>query len=770
MPGPRHPAPGPNKNMETVITRDTDILREYLAALDARERGMSPFARLAATVKLARLRRELDAAQLEATDEDLAALRREIDGRTERSRMRRFESRPWGARIVIFLMLVVGQQLALALITLATAIFVRSAPIPKRWNPVLPHEDPGYLLVYCFIFFFATPMLALLVLFGGRFFRSWRKTVLATLLIIMVSAAGTYLVFRGTETTNPVRHITSLEELAKGRDVNVANYRQWVAANWLMSDAKFQRDYEAYLREGPGRWIVARIYPNGDTSADAAWRTPSETDALQAMSEYLDGGQDPNGFREWLRYYLDRHRIYSEDRIEQEVSAITGAANQRFLGLWQVEPFLKERDQRLYRAYLGEIGRKMRLWGLASLGLYAIAFLVIFLTGPALSFWERMAGGTRGKRLPSSYESEATASAPSRLRRAYDSFPERSEITTPPFFDTPLRLLGRVHRAFMRLAVSTILFVFAFWAVVYAVELSSNRANPATQVGLMRSFLLFGNQSESEMNPTSSVTSATYVTAHRALPPPPAKDPVAARVAGVESEMDESDYQTERRFKEQYRELAATRSDVSSLKSTTAQLQQTTTGLPQQISQVGSQAEARAGQALGDAAAARQAAQTVEQQLSTKLKELESRAARASEEVGRVEAQASGIGTRTEKLETDIVGLTKQLEARTDELSNRTAKEREDQTARLAALQNIAFAGIVSELTASVDELERRVGSSIYRFFNKGEAEREADALRQRIAALTTELGGFSSDQAKQTIAQLEQLRNRIDTIAARVK
>ena len=37
----------------------------------------------------------------------------------------------------------------------------------------------------------------------------------------------------------------------------------------------------------------------------------------------------------------------------------------------------------------------------------------------------------------------------------------------------------------------------------------------------------------------------------------------------------------------------------------------------------------------------------------------------------------------------------------------------EDQTARLVALQNIAFAGIVSELTASVDELERRVGSSI---------------------------------------------------------
>ncbi|HKP13845.1 MAG TPA: hypothetical protein VJZ91_17115, partial [Blastocatellia bacterium] len=161
---------------------------------------------------------------------------------------------------------------------------------------------------------------------------------------------------------------------------------------------------------------------------------------------------------------------------------------------------------------------------------------------------------------------------------------------------------------------------------------------------------------------------------------------------------------------------------------------------------------------------------TVEQQLSNKLKELEARAARASEEVGRVEAQASGIGTRTEKLETDIIGLTKQLEARTDELSNRTAKEREDQAARLAALQNVAFAGIVSEMTASVDELERRVGSNIYRFFNKGEAQREADALRQRVASLSTQLSGLTSDQAKQAAAQLEQLRSRIDEIAARIK
>ena len=271
-------------------------MREYLAALDARERGLSPFARLAATVKLARLRRELDPAQLETTDEDIASLRREIDERLGRTAARRFESKPWGARLSIFLMLVFGQQLVLALIMVAAMLFVRLSPVPKRWNPVLPHEDPGYLLVFIFFFFFTTPMLALLVLFGGRYFHSWRKTVPATVVIFALSILGTYLVLRNNEKTNPVRHLTSLEQFAKepNRDVNVTNYRAWVEANWLMNDAKFQRDYESYLRNGPGRWITSRIYAASDpNNPDAAWKPRGDNDALQVMGEYVDGGARP---------------------------------------------------------------------------------------------------------------------------------------------------------------------------------------------------------------------------------------------------------------------------------------------------------------------------------------------------------------------------------------------------------------------------------------------------------------------------------------------
>src|SRR5215471_11580462 len=165
--------------METIVTRDTDILREYLAVLDSRERGVSPFARLAATVKLARLRKELGGVRLEATDEDFRELNREIDERLSRTLPRRFEARPWGARASIFLMLVLGEQLVLLV-----ALIGRFAPVPSWWNALLPHDEPVLLYIFIFLFFFVTPMLALLVLFGGRFFNSWRRTVPATLLLI----------------------------------------------------------------------------------------------------------------------------------------------------------------------------------------------------------------------------------------------------------------------------------------------------------------------------------------------------------------------------------------------------------------------------------------------------------------------------------------------------------------------------------------------------------------------------------------------------------
>ena len=750
------------------------MLREYLAALDARERGFSPFGRLAATVKLARLRRELAAARIDGTDEDLAALHREIDDRVNRSFARRFIARPWGARLCIFLSIVLGQQLALGFVWAMATLFVRFAPIPKRWNPVLPHEQPGFLWAFIFFFFFAAPMTALAVMFGGRFFAAWRKTLPAMIVLFAIAVLFTFLVIREKEKSNPVRHNTSLEQFAKDRELSVANYHEWMDANWLMKDAKLRRDYEVYLRNGPGRWITARF----DATNDAAWN-----ESLEVMKGYADGGEDENGFREWLKYYFDRNRIYSEDRIDREVESITGSANQRFLGVWQLEPLLVERDQRLYRAYLGSINRAMWKWGVASLGLISLGFLIAYFA--EFGLLERISGNTRRRiklrQKVSADSDDLTIAEPGSERSG--SFPERNEIVTPPFFDAPLKLMALIHRSYVRLVALTSISVFLLCALVYAWDLSARRSNPRSQLELMRSHLVFGVFDEAPSYATSRLTSSP---GRGFEPGPPASEGVTdsslsvsaregadpARVAELERALDEADYQVEKRFKEQYKLNAAQRSDVSHLKSLTSQLEQTTTNLPEQISEVGSRAnaaEARAGQVINEATAAKMTAEGVEKQITAKLGEVETRTARAAEQIGKVEDQASVLATRTEALEKELDRRARQIEARTEELGERTAglKEREE---RFDRLQRATLSAILSELRASVDDLDSRVGSGFYRFFNKTEARRDADSLRQRITAFAAELRDLNTDQAKKMGEQLDALRKKVDDIAARIK
>lgn len=721
---------------------------------------MSLFARLAATVKLARLRHELNNAQLDTTDDDFTALRRDIDERLNRSLLRRFQSKPWGARASVFLLLVVGQQLALALIWLLTKVFVRFVPVPKQWNPVLPHEQPGFLFAFIFIFFFATPMLALLVLFGGRYFRAWRTTLPATLLVVVMSVLLTVLVVRTRETNNPVRHTSSLAQLAKEREVNVASYREWLKSNWLLTDEKFQNDYERYLRNGPGRWITSRF----DSENDAAW-----ADSLAVINEYLDGGQDENGFREWLKYYLNRNRIYSEDRADQEASALTGMANQRYLGIWQVEPYLKERDRRVYAAYLGSINSSMKLWALAWLGLLMIVFLASYAATPLVSLGQSLLNRGSVRRYPAAMESNENAAGG--WEDHGFTFPERGEIHTPPVFEAPLKLLSRVHRGFLRMAVFTSVFVFLFWCVMYSLELTSNQPNPTSQVSLMRSNLIFGGAPDRRIGDAGNPFSASSIAAARSDKPPSGSSGdglLATRVRELEQTLDEDDYQSDKKFKEQYRIIAAQRSELNSIKSATGQLQT----LPEQLSSIGTRvgaAEARAGEGVGQAEAARLTAEGFQKQLTTKLSEVESRAARAAEQVGKVEDQASVLATRTEALEKELDRRARQIEARTEELGERTAglKEREE---RIDRLQRIAFSGIFSELKSNVAELERRIASSFYRAFSKGEAKHDSDAIRERINSLSTELRQLNTDQAKQFIAQLDELTKRLDQITARIK
>ncbi|MCI0486781.1 MAG: hypothetical protein L0229_09295 [Blastocatellia bacterium] len=759
--------------METVITRDTDIFREYLAALDARGRTMSPFARLVATVKLARLRRALDTVQIETTEEDLSDLRREIDDRLNGSFLRRLTAKTWGGRAAAFLLLVVGQQLALAFILLATLLFVSFVPVPQGWNPLLPHDQPVFLYVFLGFFFFATPMLALALVFGGRFFRSWRKTLPLTLLILAMSSAGVFLTVRGK--ANPVLRLTSLAEFAKERGLNVSSYRQWTEANWLMKDERFRRDYENYLRNGPGRWITARF----DATNDAEWEN-----SLPLLNEYLDSGQDPESFKEWMRYYLDRNRIYSEDRTNQEVAAITGFANRDYLAIWQVEPYLKERDERAYRAYLGSINKSMKIWGLASLGLIALGFLAVYSVGPLLSFWERRTQRkpTGGQTLldPEQGAPEAGANPGpiSRLKEPYYYFPERPEITTLPFFDTPFKVLSQAHRSWVRLAVFTSLLVFVFWAVVYAIDLSSGHENAPSQVALMRSHLLFGGAADAgviEREESLSENGDAMNLDYAALPaglsaglpsgPRSREEVLAVRVHQLERVLDEAGYQSFKEFGRQNETLTKYGSDINILKGLSSEIQETTSQVPDLFSEVNSRinaAEARAGQVANDLGATRQQAEDIKTQLGAKIQEVETRVARAADQAGKVDEQTSRLLTRIEALEKELDDRARQIEARTIALGERTASL-QDSEERINRLQSIAFAAILSDIRADVERLAGNLS-------DKEEARREAASLRQRISALTTSLREMDNEQARQLIGQLQTLSNRVEAIANQIK
>ncbi len=562
------------------------------------------------------------------------------------------------------------------------------------------------------------------------------------------------------------------------------NYRQWVDANWLMRDPQFQRDYEEYLRNGPGRWITARF----DANDDAAWK-----DAIKIMIEYSEQGHDPEGFREWLAYYLDRNRIYSADRIEQEADALTGAANQRFLSIWQVEPLLKERDQRLYRAYLGSINKSMKGWGLVMLGVFTLVFLVIYLTGPAMSRWEQVRARRLGRSQPAGYGDQPPPLDAPRLKDR-DDFPERADITTPPFFDTPFRLLSSVHRSFVRLAVFTSIFVFAFWAVVYAADLAAGRENAPSQLALMRSHLLFGGPAD-EREPMdedglSAGTGSARQTADPALgvagdyrarragdlsrlSDEERARVLAAHVSALQRQLGDDDYEDSKRFKEQYKSLESQKAELGMLQHQTSQIEQTTSALPEQIASVGSRAtaaEAQAGRAMGEIAATRQKTQTVEQQLTSKIQEVEGKTSSTSEQIGQVREQASSVETRTESLESEIVRLAKQIEARTEEIDERTSSNLKERDEQIVGLQRAAFTAIVSNLRAEVDEFERRFASAFYKMFEKGQSQKDAAALSERIDKLASDFGQLKSDEAKRVVEQLNELKKRVAEIAARAQ
>src|SRR5215471_8147811 len=773
--------------METIITRDSDILREYIGVLDGRERSLSPFARLAATTKLAKLRDEVERNHLDITDDDLMALRREMDERLGRNFVRRFEARRWGARVSAFLMIVLGGQLALALVLAAAALFVRFVPLPTWWNKQLPHDEPAFLWVFVFVLFFVTPWLALLLVTGGRYFRAWRVTIAATIAMLLIAGLGTYLVLRRKH--NPITAYTSQYLFAKDRGIRLQTYAQWVDSKWLLKDPKFQADYEKFLRNGPGRWITSRF----DAKDDAAWHN-----SLRVMGEYLDGGEDPNAIRDWLKYYLDKNRIYSEDRIEQEVNALTGPEDQRYLGIWEVEPYLKERDERLYRSYLGSVNRSIKGWGLLQMGIMVVVFLAAYLVWPRLGSLSPQSLVSRVREGRARGDDPVTGGAVRVPERRY-RFPEQGDITTPPFFDTPFLILGRVHKSFLSLAVGTCLIVFLFWAAVYGLRLGGNQ-NVGSQIALMRSYIAFGGGGDTTNDQLQENALADAEIAPGSIAPggigpgvPLAFSSVfgpgspvtgsagrstdqvqllIARLNEIQQRLDDSDYENSKKLKDQGKLITAQAAEIGTLKGRLDQLQQTTTPLSQQVPDLSTRlgaVEERAGQTSGDISAVKQQVDTLDKSVTSKLQDVEAKATRASDQAGKVEEKTSTLGTRTDALEKELDRRSRQLEARNEELGPPTA-DLGDKQEKLDRLEAVSLDAIVSGLTADTDDLDRKTKSAFYRFFNKAEARHNTESLAQRIKQIAEQLRQSQSKGIEAYVSRLDGLTSRVEQIARRLK
>ncbi|HEY6328673.1 MAG TPA: hypothetical protein VI756_05005, partial [Blastocatellia bacterium] len=669
------------------------------------------------------------------------------------------------------------------------ALYVRFSPIPSRWNKILPHEDPAFLAIFCFVFFFVTPMLALLVMSGGNYLRSFRTTVPLTLGLVLLSILGTYLVMRGK--ANPIFRTSSLCQLARDRGVSVTSYTQWVDDQWLLKDPKFQADYDRFLRNGPGRWVTSRI---GDD--DASWRN-----GLHVIEDYLDGGADPNAFRDWLKYYFDRNRIYSEGRIDQEVKAFTEQGDQRMLGIWQVQPFLKERDEKDYRAYLGSINRSLKRWGLAELGILMLAVIAGAVAVSRMGKASRpsLLGGIGGASGPDGDLSERGGEV--KIKENRYSFPEKNDITTPPFFDTPFRILSRVHRSFVGLSISAVIVVFVFWGGLYAANLGSHQ-NVSSQTTLMGDYLLIGGPSDDAEEPVPAVAvaapsgpgggegspldggEAPFNYASMAIWPPAIGSTSAtsggritnsvlnARLLGVEQRLDDSDYDMSRKLKD-LSDLAAKQSgEIDSLRSLTGQLQQSDAPIPQQVQDLDARtaaAEDRASQIQGDVVAAKQQMDSLDKRINDRVEELDSKATHASEAAAKVAEETSTLNTRAEALEKELDRRAHQIEAQTEELGNRTTslKTREEELDKLEA---IAFGSIISELREETRDLDKRSQGSLFKLFSKGEARVWVDSLQRRISEMTASLKQMKDKETQGYLTQLEEISKQVEVIAKRVK
>lgn len=770
---------------EASLERDTDSILGYVDALGRSAGRPFPFAKLASLSKLGLLRRRLATAISRNPSPELEQAEAAAAATVSSTRSRRFAASTWGSRALMALVLFGGPQAILAILWVLssayTNVVTRPASTQTGYLPPLTRFAVVFLILFVFAYYFATPFFSVLLLWGGRLLRSWKKTLPITVLLLLAASTATFFTFKGIQ--NPYFAADSVHQFIESRNASTYEaYEKWLDLNWLLKDPKFKTDYEQYLRNGPGRWLMNRF----DTADPGAWADPK---SLVHIGEFVDQQHDQNKFREWLRDYVERNRINSRG-IDQDIDTLVGPANQRFLSVWQAEPYLRDRDVNARLHYFSEVHQRVRLRGLAYIGGVLLVFLLAYLVGPLLT----LAGVLcRAAKLT------ALAGRVERLRARYYAFPEADELLAISPGDSSYNMLSRVHRSYVRNVLVVTVVVLGGWAIWLASR--SDTARPvATQSALMGRFVAIpGGERPLGSGVSVGAGSAPGTVTGAALPVAAAGGPAGfsggtgdpslavdsngdgipderpansteARLAEIQKQIDDSDYEFRKKFKATAALLDVYKKEIDTLKAQNARLEQessslmsTTGGLTSRLAS----AEGQARSASVTAADAQAYARDLGSNVETLAASVDDHVRAFTQKDAALDKRADDLQSSTDMIAADLDTSSRDLQARTERLGER-ATDLAERSEQIAGLQRTMYSALIGEFERQVDALDQKASSRFYRMFNKKDGRAAAADLRRRIQNVRALLATSTDPDAQSIMNQLVALQDRLTPIAAR--
>ena len=206
---------------EKRLDGDADPIQDYIAMLDRDASRPMPFRKLAALVKIGTLRRRLATAVSRYPDPALERASAAAEVETRTSWWRRITTNFWGSKLAMTLLLVVAQQVVLVAILILGVAYANVAnrpPSPETgYMPTAARFSVVFLILFVFAFFVVTPFVSFVMLWAGRYVRSWRVSVPATVLLLLASAGATWYVFAAGGTQNPAFAPDALHQFVESR-------------------------------------------------------------------------------------------------------------------------------------------------------------------------------------------------------------------------------------------------------------------------------------------------------------------------------------------------------------------------------------------------------------------------------------------------------------------------------------------------------------------------------------------------------------------------